>query len=711
MTKNETKKIKNAAQMEVGNGQQHHLNSLTKIKTPIKQSDVANGMSMNGIVPFAWGAKEILRGDYKQSKYGDIILPFVVLRRIGRVLEPTKDKVLKEIDKLKGSKPELVEARLNQIAGPQFHNKSKYNLDLLLADPNNIHKNMKTYLRGFSENIRDVFDNFKFDTTIDDLHKQQLLYQIVQHFASSELDFDPNKIDNHMMGTIYEELIRRTSEAANEEAGDHFTPREVIKLMVNLLFAHDKDSLKKKGLIRTIYDPAAGTGGMLSVSSEYVREINKDLKLDPYGQELNPESYAVCKSDMLIKDLDLNKIKRGNSLTDEDGFPNETFHYMLSNPPFGVDWGKYESKIRAEADKGSDGKFGAGLPRKSDGSLLFLLHMISKMKPKEQGGSRIAIVLNGSPLFTGEAGSGESNIRKWIIENDMLEAIIAMPDQLFYNTGIFTYLWIVTNNKPANRKGKVQLINSISENFYKKMKISLGNKRHYIDDVPSNNQIKKITEIYENFKEDEFCKIFDNEDFGYTRITVERPLKQNFEVSKERIERLKQEKSFQKLAHMKLKPKESNQDDVLKVLKKMPTKLYKDYVEFSKDLRDSFAHANFKLSSSLQKTIENTLSEIDETAKEYYKKEGDEHPVPDSDLRDYENIPLKDDIDKYFEKEVNPYVSNAWIDDSTRDKVGYEIPFTRYFYKYKPLRPLNEIDAEIKLLQKEISEGLKELMK
>jgi len=673
--------------------------------------EINNNMSMNEIASLAWGAKEILRGDYKKSKYGDIILPFVVLRRLERVLEPTKEKVLKELEKLQKTKPELVDAKLNQITGYPFHNKSKYNLELLLADPNNIHKNMKSYIRGFSENVRDVFDNFKFDTTIDDLQKQKLLYQIVQHFASSALDFDPKKIDNHMMGTIYEELIRRSSEAANEEAGDHFTPREVIKLMVNLLFAHDKELLKKKGLIRTIYDPAAGTGGMLSVSSEYVRGINKDLILDAYGQELNPESYAVCKSDMLIKGLDLNKIKKGNSLTDEDGFTNETFHYMLSNPPFGVDWGKYESKVLAEADKGSSGKYGPGLPRKSDGSLLFLLQMMSKMKPKEKGGSRVAIVLNGSPLFTGEAASGESNIRKWIIENDMLEAIVALPDQLFYNTGIYTYIWIVTNNKPKERQGKIQLISALGENFYKKMKTSLGQKRHYITDENDSevNQIKEITKIFEEFKPGEYCKIFDNEDFGYRRITVERPLKRNFQVNEERLEKLRHESAFENLAEAKPKPKEPRQEDVLKILKSMPSKLYKDYEEFSKDLSNAFSKTNFKLGSSLQKAIENALSERDETAKEYYKKD-DEHPVPDSDLRDYENVPLKDDIDKYFEKEVKPYVPDAWIDDSTRNKIGYEIPFTRHFYKYKPLRPLNEVDAEIRQLQKEISHGLEELM-
>lgn len=695
---------KKSAPSEVNDGQKIFDNLDAIGKNSINRSSKDKDMNMNEIISLAWGAKEILRGDFKKSQYGRIILPFVVLRRLERVLEPTKDKVLEEIEKLKKMDDKLVEARLNQITKQYFHNKSKYNLELLLADPNNIHKNMRAYLRGFSENVRDIFDNFNFDNTIDELHKQKILYQIVQHFAKAPLD--PKTIDNHMMGTIYEELIRRTSEAANEEAGDHFTPREVIRLMVNLLFSHDKEFLKQKHLIRTIYDPAAGTGGMLSTSSEYLRDINQDAQLHAFGQELNPEAYAICKSDMMLKGLDLNRVKDGNSLTDEDGFYNEKFHYMLSNPPFGVDWGKYESKIKAEAEKGFGGKYGAGLPRKSDGSLLFLLSMMSKMKPQTEGGSRIAIVLNGSPLFTGEAGSGESEIRKWIFENDMLEAIVALPSQLFYNTGIFTYIWIVTNNKASKRKGKIQLINAPGEDFYEKMKTSLGQKRQYISD----EQITKITKIFEEFKPGEFCKIFDNKDFGYTRITVERPLKRNFQVSEERLERLKQESTFEKLAEVKRKPKEPSQTDVIKILKRIDsTKVFKDYEEFVKKVKDEFSHADFKLSPPLQKAIENALSERDETAKPALDKDGNQSS--DSDLRDYENIPLKEDIDKYFEREVKPYVPDAWIDEPTRDKVGYEIPFTRHFYKYKPLRPLEEIDSEIKKLQKDISEGLQELMR
>ncbi len=698
------KTTKKQAKIEARN---YESNTYEQNKSPISRSTSILDMSMSEIENLAWGAKEILRDDFKKTEWGKTILPFIVLRRLGRVLEPTKAKVVAESEKLKGEKPEYIEARLNKISGYPFHNKSKYNLESLLDDNKNIQKNMQAYLRGFSENVKDIFDNFGFETTINKLDKQDILYQMIQRFASSELDFDPSKIDNHMMGTIYEEVIRRANESINEEAGHHFTPREIIQLMVNVLFTEDKEALKKKGIIRTVYDPASGTGGMLSIASEYIEKINPDAIIDVFGQEINGETYAVCKSDMLIKGLDLNRIKFGNSLIrgkNGDGFENDKFHYMLSNPPFGVDWSKYEKGIWAEAERGLEGKYGAGLPRKSDGSLLFLMHMISKMKPKEEGGSRIAIVLNGSPLFTGEAGSGESNIRKWIIENDMLEAIIALPDQMFYNTGIFTYIWIVTNNKTAKRKGKVQLINASSDEFYTKMKSSLGNKRNYINEV----QIKEITKIFDEFKEGKYCKIFDNEDFGYVRITVERPLKRNFQVSQERLEKLQQENAFLKLDDAKAKPKEPRTKDVLNVLKKMPTKLYKDYDEFSKDLKDGFSNANFKLSSSLQKVIENSLSERDETATPQKDSKG--NLVSDSELRDNENIPLKQDIDKYFEKEVKPYVPDAWIDDSTRDKIGYEIPFTRHFYVYKPLRSLEVIDKEIRQLQKEISQGLEELM-
>ena len=650
-------------------------------------------MNHSELVSLFWAAKEILRGKYKAHEYGNVILPFVVLRRLGRVLEPTKSQVQEEFSKLKNEPEELIDLRLNAITKQSFHNKSKFDMELLLAEPDNILRNMKAYIRGFSKNVQDIFDNFGINEEIEKLHKKGELLHIVQHFATA--DIDPKKIDNHAMGTIYENLIIKTSEAANEAAGDHFTPREIIKLMVNLLFAENTDALDKKS-IKRIYDPACGTGGMLSIASQHTSEKFPNVNLEGFGQELNSQSYAICKSDMILKGLTASNIKFGNALTEEDGFYNDSFHYMLSNPPFGVDWGSYESKIKQEHGKGHKGKYPAGLPRKSDGSLLFLTHMISKMKKSESGGSRIAIVLNGSPLFTGEAGSGESDIRKYIIEKDWLEAIVAMPDQLFYNTGIFTYIWIINNNKSAQRKGKVQLINSIS--FFERMKSSLGNKRNEIKP----HQIEEITKIYKNFKEGEFCKIFDNEDFGYTRITVERPLKRNFQASEERIKILQKEAAFEKLNGVKKSKNVPTQNDVIKVLQDLGTKLYKDYDIFSKDLDKAFDESSLKISSQLKKTIENALSERDEDAEPQVDSKGVQKF--DSGLRDNENIPLKQDIDEYFASEVSKYVPDAWIDQKTREKIGYEIPFTRHFYVYKPLRLLEEIDKDLIANQKEISE-------
>jgi type I restriction enzyme M protein len=678
-----------------------------RTKTALKHNISHSSMSMNDIVSLAWGAKEILRDDFKKTETGKTILPFIVLRRLGRVLEPTKDKVLLEYEKIKNEKPEYIEARLNKITGHGFHNHSKYNLELLLADPKSLQKNIQSYIRGFSENVQDIFDNFGFETTLNKLDNHEILFNMVEKFASSKLDFDPKKIDNHMMGMIYEEVIRRTNEATNEEAGHHFTPREVIALMVNLLFSHEKDSLSKKGIIKTIYDPASGTGGMLSVASNYIAKINPDAIIDTYGQELNDETYAICKSDMLIKGLELDRIKLGNSLIagkKGDGFYDKKFHYMLSNPPFGVDWGKYERGIHDEEEKGFDGKFGAGTPRKSDGSLLFLSSMISKMKPKKDGGSRIAIVLNGSPLFTGEANSGENNIRKWIIENDMLEAIVALPDNMFYNTSIGTYIWIITNNKEKKKKGKIHLINASSDKFYKKMKKPLGEKKHLIND----EQIESITKIFESFSNGEYSKIFDNQDFGYTRITVERPLQKNFQVSKNRLEKLENENNFKQLDKVEEKPKEPRTKDVLRILSKLPKKTYKNYNDFSNNLNESFSKADYKLSAKLKKVIDNTLSQRDDTADP--QKDKDDNFVADPDLRDYENIPLKEDIDKFLEREVEPYVKYPWIVESTRNNIGYEIQFKRHFFVYKSLRPVKDIDKEIQHLHKKISEEWEKFM-
>ena len=670
---------------------------------------------------FIWSVADLLRGDYKQADYGKVILPFTVLRRLDCVLEPTKEKVLdffeKKLPTLNLKNPEPV---LNKMAGYTFHNTSKFTFQKLTEDPNHLAANLKNYINGFSANGREIIEYFSFNAHIDRLDEANLLFLVVQRFAN--IDLHPDAVSNTEMGYIFEELIRKFSELSNETAGEHFTPREVIKLMVNVLFLNDKAMLTTPGIVKTIYDPASGTGGMLSVSEDYIRELNTQAKPVVFGQELNPESYAICKSDMLIKGQDVSNIKFGNTFT-TDGLAGEQFDYMLSNPPFGVEWKKVETHIRKEYEKmGYAGRFGAGLPRISDGSFLFLQHMIAKMKP-DDGGSRLGIVFNGSPLFSGGAGSGESDIRQWIIEHDMLEAIIAMPDQLFYNTGIFTYVWILTNRKPAERKGKVQLINAVS--FYRKMSRSLGNKRHLMcdGDECQPNQIAEITRIYGDFSEGEFCKIFDNDDFGYRRITVERPLRLNFQASPERIARLDDETAFANLAVSKKKG-QAAQDEIAQgqqtqaaiktalsgISKPGISKLgisklalrFQNRDDFETDLQAALDAADLKLLAPLKKAILNALSERDESADICRNSKGE--PEPDPNLRDYENVPLKEDIQTYFEREVLPHVPDAWIDHS-KTRIGYEISFTRYFYEYKPLRSLAEIRADILALEAE-TEGM-----
>jgi len=562
---------------------------------------------------FIWSVADNLRGDYKQADYGKVILPLTVIRRLDCVLADTRDKVLKQYESIKNKNIQDPDVLLNKTAGYKFHNHSKYDFTKLIADPDNIKSNLRTYLNGFSQEAQDILEHFNFDIQIEKLDKADLLYQILKKFE--EIDLHPKKVRNLEMGYIFEELIRKFAEQSNETAGEHFTPREVIKLMVNLLFTNDSEILSKKGIVKTLYDPACGTGGMLTVAEDYLYELNPDSRLELFGQETNDESYAICKSDMLITGHNAEHIKHKDTLR-EDMLRDNKFDYMLSNPPFGVEWKKSSKEVKKEYEElGFSGRFGAGLPSISDGSLLFLQTMISKMK-SANGGSRIGIVFNGSPLFTGNAGSGPSNIRKWIIENDMLEVIVALPNQLFYNTGISTYIWIVTNRKEPIRRGKVQLINAVE--FYKKMSKSLGNKRNEISD----EDIERITKRYGNFKEGKFSKIFDNEDFGYNQITVERPAK-------------------------------------------------------------------------------------DKNGNVILDKKG--NPKPDSSLRDTENVPLKEDIHEYFEREVIPHVPDAWIDES-KTKIGYEINLTKYFYEFKPLRSLEKITKDILELEKETSGLLKEIL-
>lgn len=668
-------------------------------------------MNFQDKVSFIWSIAEILRGPYRPEDYGKIILPMAVLRRFDCVLESTKEEVLANVEKYKSLPEETREQILNRIAKQNFHNTSKYDFNKLLSDADNIADNLRDYIRGFSKVARDIMDHFDFNRQIDKMDQNNLLYLTIKRF--SEIDLHPDKVSNVEMGYIFEELIRRFNEHA--EAGDHYTPREVIRLMTHLLFLHDDaDILTKPGLTQTLYDCAAGTGGMGSVAQEYLSKINPSAHIEFFGQEINPESYAICKADLLIKGEDASNIRLGNTLSN-DQFPNEKFDYLITNPPYGVDWKSYEKTIKDEHETlGFKGRFGPGTPRTSDGQLLFLLHMISKMKPvtaENPQGSRLAIIMNGSPLFTGDAGSGESEIRKYVLENDLLEGIVALPNDLFYNTGISTYIWILTNNKSPLAKGKVRLVNAVD--FYKKMKKSMGSKRNEITE----EQIEKIVQLYGSFQEGEYVKIFDNEDFGYSKITVERPLRLNFQISEERIDRVTEEKGFKNLATSKKKGEAGQkeieqgkklQEEIIQVLRGLQSDtVYKNRETFTKMLKDELKKAGISVGVPVLKAILAGLSEKDETANVCMKNKNDIEPDPD--LRDTENVPLKENIEEYFAREVLPHVPDAWIDES-KTKIGYEIPFTRQFYKYTKLRSSSEIMEEIRELEAEIAEQLKKVL-
>lgn len=667
-------------------------------------------------VNFIWSVADLLRGPYRPNQYKDVMLPLTVLRRLDCVLEPTKDKVLAKLKGLQGGKVKHPDAILFRVSGMPFYNTSRYTFQKLKGDPNHIAANLTNYIKGFSTRAREIIDHFGFEEHIAKLDKADRLFLVVQKFC--DIDLHPDAVSNIEMGYIFEELIRRFNEASNEEAGDHFTPREVIRLMVNLIFSPDDKTLTGKGVVRTLYDPACGTGGMLSVSEEYMREHNPDAHLEVFGQDYNDQAYAICGSDMMIKGEDIEHMAFGNSFTD-DHFPRHSFDYMLANPPFGVEWKPEADFVKQEhEEQGFGGRFGAGLPRINDGALLFLLHMISKMKDPKEGGTRLAIVFNGSPLFTGAAGSGESEIRRWIIENDWLEAIVAMPDQLFYNTGIYTYLWIVTNRKKRSRKGKIQLVDGTK--FFQKMRKSLGNKRNEIGDGRDGkpNHIAEITRLYGRFKEGDNVRLFDNTDFGYRRITVERPLKLNFAVDADRIARLEEVRQFVNLAtsrkrkDTKAAQKEIEvgfqlQKSILSVLYELaPKGVVTNRETFSGMMKQAFAEAKLKVPAALFKAILMALAERDETADICLDAKG--NPEPDSDLRDYENVALKEDVSEYMKREVLPHVPDAWVDDS-KTKIGYEVNFNRYFYQYTPPRPLEEIEADLKQIEKDIADMLAEV--
>jgi len=662
---------------------------------------------------FVWSIAELLRGDFKQSEYGKVILPFVVLRRLDCILEETKPAVLEMSASLPAEMDD--DARDTLISGVVGQNIQLYNLSrftftsLKGQDAKDIHKNLIDYITKFSGNVRDVFlDKFLFTDQLKRLNDAGLLYQVFDRFT--QIDLHPNAISNLEMGYLFEDLIRRFSEISNETAGEHYTPREVIRLIVSLLLINDKDALTGSGVIRQVYDPAAGTGGMLSIAEMEMKALNDRIRVELFGQELNPESFAICKSDMLVTGHNPENIAFGNTLT-QDAHATKRFHYMLSNPPYGVDWKKYADPIKDEAaEQGMSGRFGAGLPRISDGQLLFLQHMISKMRNDEQG-SRIGIVMNGSPLFTGGAGSGESEIRRWMLENDWVEAIIALPTELFYNTGIQTYVWLLTNSKDRDRRGKVQLIDASSERFWKSMRKSLGSKRR---EIPP-EACDEIARIYAEMLNGEgdwgdVSKIFATTDFGYREIRVERPLKLTFAVTPEALEALKDAKPFQKLD-------ETEQDEILAALSDGFDDRYsiQDRSFFEKQLASAFRRAGIKVAAPIRKAIHTALSERDDAAQVCTDKKG--NPEPDTDLRDHELVPLNEDWRSYVKREVLPFVPDAWVDETYTDaadggvgRVGYEINFNRYFYKYVPPRPLEEIDTELKALEAEIAGLLQEVV-
>ena len=700
-------------------------------------------MNHSQIVSFIWGVADLIRDTFKRGKYQDVILPLTVLRRLDCVLAPTKEDVLQRQAELRGRGLEDLHSQLCHSSGLAFYNTSRYDFERLLADAPNVAANLRNYIAGFSQNMREVLERFDFDNTISKLDEAGLLFQAMERFGN--VDLHPDRIDNAAMGTIFEELIRRFNEALNENPGEHFTPRDVVHLMVALMLAGDEDSIAGQGIVRTVYDPCCGSGGMLMIAKEHVtvghREngslltgpVNPDAEIHLFGQEVNPETWAVSKSDLFMKDptgRDADNIAFGTTLSN-DRHAARTFDYLIANPPYGKDWKRDENAVRSEHERGAAGRFGPGLPRISDGQLLFLLHMLSRAKDPKEGGSRLAIIMNGSPLFTGDAGSGESEIRRHIFENDLLEALIALPEQLFYNTGIATYVWLLTNRKTQARRGQVQLIDASS--FWTPMPRSLGDKRRQI---PPDKAADIIT-ILRGFRDGEtrlvgrdgkqegavVSRVFATSYFGFRRVTVERPLRLDFQASPERIARLEQERAFLNLTKSKKRGYAADQEaaqgrrlqeSILELLNRLPDTSVSDRRAFEGALDDAAKHAGIKLSAPVRKAVLNALAKRDEKAAICRDRSGQSEPDPE--LRDTERVPLAEDVDAFFEREVKPHVPDAWIDASRRDHkdkqvgiVGYEINFNRYFYRYSPPRPLADIEADIQDIEADILRMLGEI--
>ena len=701
-------------------------------------------MNHSQIVSFIWGVADLIRDTFKRGKYQDVILPLTVLRRLDCVLAPSKLKVM-EVQARYQDRIENPKGLLQTASGFAFYNTSRYDFTKLLADAPHIAQNLRNYIAGFSPNMREVLEKFDFDNTIAKLDEAGLLFQVMQRFGDPNVNLHPDAIDNFTMGTVFEELIRKFNEALNENPGEHFTPRDVVHLMVDLLLAGDQERLRTKGVALSVCDPCCGSGGMLTIAKAHVtvgerREgeplgnaVNPDAGIHLFGQEVNPETFAVCKSDLFMKSKDsrdADEILFGSTLSN-DRHAGTAFDYMIANPPYGKDWKRDQDAVGAEHDRGAAGRFGPGLPRISDGQLLFLLHMLAHAKDPAGGGSRIAIIMNGSPLFTGDAGSGESEIRRWILENDWLEALIALPEQLFYNTGIATYVWVLTNRKRPERRGRVQLIDATA--FWVLLRKSLGAKRRQVPFERKQDILRLLSHFEDGAtgrvvqegeeREVVVSRIYPTTHFGFRKITVERPLRLDFQASPERIARLGGERAFVNLAVSRKKGPAKAADEVAgreqqaaihALLRGLPDKLFLDRAVFEDELTRVAQRAKLKLAAPIRKAILSALSERNEKAEICRDREG--CPEPDSELRDTENVPLLEDVETFFEREVKPHVPDAWIDTTRRDPqdgkvglVGYEINFNRYFYQYRPPRRLEEIEADIQQVEKEILTMLREV--
>lgn len=675
-------------------------------------------MSHTQITNFLWDIANLIRDVYKRGKYQDVILPLAVLRRIDAVLEPTKDAVIARQRFVGAHGIRNVDEQLRRASGFAFYNTSPYTFQRLLEDPPNLAANLRAYIGAFSANMRSVLEKFEFDATITRLDENNLLYLVMQRFAQADLH--PDSVSNYEMGLIFEELIRRFNEALNENPGEHYTPRDVVQLMVGLLLSGDEEMLAQRGVVRRVYDPCCGSGGMLTITKAQIEAHNPQAQVALFGQEVNPETWAMCKSDLYIKSADgsdAEQIMLGSTLS-EDHLAHQRFDYLITNPPYGHDWRKDERAVRAEADRGHAGRFGAGTPRISDGQMLFLQHLLARMKPVADGGSRVAIVMNGSPLFTGDAGSGESEIRRWILENDWLDTLVALPEQLFYNTGIATYVWVLTNRKPTDRKGLVRLINATD--LWEPMRKSLGDKRRELTEA----QLDEVLALYRGEKDGNRVRIYPTTYFGFRKITVERPLRLNFQASPERLARLDEQRTFGRLAESRkkgpAKQREEQegralQDAIRQALAALPGEIYRDRRQFERVLAAALRKAQLKLNKPVRDAIIAALSERDPEAA--ICRDADGRPEADPDLRDYENVPLAEDVRDYFAREVAPHVPDAWIDETVTDprdrevgRVGYEINFNRYFYRYEPPRPLAEIEGEIEQLVEEIEALLRGMM-